>query len=79
MHVVNLRRLSASDSPDPEPTTFRPVLNPFQPAGLRYEHYLIEHMANRSLERFLERVGANRAIDRFSDRFLIRIFLCGKD
>ncbi|KAK8009330.1 hypothetical protein PG991_011881 [Apiospora marii] len=76
VHVVNLEAVSDSQSPDPEPTSFKPLLNPFQGAGLKYEHYLIEHMPNGSLARFIERVSANKAIDRFSNRFIISIFLC---
>ncbi|KAK8133608.1 hypothetical protein PG984_005620 [Apiospora sp. TS-2023a] len=75
-HVVNLKAVSASNSPNPAPTSFRPHLNPFSSAGLRYEHYLIEYMPNGSLERFIERVSANQLIDRFSNRFLFHIFLC---
>lgn len=77
MHVVNLEAVSDSQSANPEPTSLKPLLNPFRAETFRYEHYLIEYMPNGSLERFIERVGENKTIDRFSNRFIISIFLCG--
>ncbi|KAK8095076.1 hypothetical protein PG997_001761 [Apiospora hydei] len=90
IHVVKLVALSNEPTPTPEPKNFKPVFNPFKPDGLKYEHYLIEHEPNGSLEQLITRMEEDEKTykssldtgkdaddrERIPNRLLIRIFLC---